>query len=61
MIREKILQELNRRDKTRYWLAGVSGVSKQRVYPYLSGTAEMTTANLEKICEVLGLELRGLK
>ena len=58
MIREKILKELERRDKSKYWLAAESGVRKQRIYPYLSGQAEMKTGNLEKICKVLGLELK---
>jgi transcriptional regulator with XRE-family HTH domain len=58
MLRESINRELERRDWSIHRLVKECGVGRATVYDYLNGEREIQTDSLERICEVLGLELK---
>lgn len=58
MFREAILAQLERRKWTQYRLVQESGVSKSAVYEYLAGKRDISSSNLERLCEPLDLVLK---
>lgn len=58
MFREVILAQLDRREWSQYRLVRESGVSKTAVYEFLSGNRDLSTSNLERLCESLDLVLK---
>lgn len=57
MILEQIKSRLAELHQSGSWLARESGIRKASITEYLRGAKELTSHNLDKICQVLDLEL----
>jgi transcriptional regulator with XRE-family HTH domain len=60
-FRSIVKKEAGRRGWSGYRLGKESGVPIRTIQKFLAGDADMTAGRLERICLVLGLELRPMR
>jgi len=57
-VKEKITQQLNRKNKSWYWLSKNSGIPLGTLYPIKSGArTQVTFSTMEKIADALDVSL----
>ncbi|MCT4410279.1 XRE family transcriptional regulator [Leuconostoc falkenbergense] len=57
-VKEKITQQLNRKNKSWYWLSKHSGIPLGTLYPIKSGArTQVTFSTMEKIADALDVSL----
>ena len=57
-LTETIRETIKRDGWSTYALANDSGVSRPQIVRFINGTRTLTLPNADKLCVVLGLELR---
>ena len=57
-ITDQLRRAIRASGKSRYWLSGESGVDKAALSRFMAGKATLTLPSLDRLAEVLGLELR---
>ena len=61
LIRAAILRELERRDKSKYWLAKQIAMHPNEVNRALSDGYDMRVSTAEKMLKALGIEVRAME